>query len=182
MSQAPSRPPRPPVDDTDIKVRNRRMLLVGAVMAALAFVVAAGYWYTHQPGKAPAPPTTLSITNVGGTLVVGPAKARHHLVIKEAFDCGRCATFERSVQAFLRADAAAGLVQIRYVIPAGNDTSYDAALATSASRALSVHDRLFTQGSVTASSGTLEVVLDGARLTQADPLDLANALESALAQ
>lgn len=182
MSQAPGRPSRPPVDDTDIKVRNRRMLLVGAVMAALAFVVAAGYWYTHQPGKAAAPPTALSITHVRGNLVVGPVRARHQLVIKEAFDCGRCATFERSVQAFLRADAAAGLVQIMYVIPAGSDASYDAALASNASRALSVHDRLFTQGSTAGSSGTLEVVLDGKRLTQTDPLDLANALESALAQ
>jgi hypothetical protein len=182
MSQASARPPRPPVDDTDIKVRNRRMLLVGVVMATLAFVVAAGYWYTHQPGKAPAPPTALSIKNVNGQLVVGSTGARHHLVITEAFNCGRCATFERSVQAFLRADAAAGIVQIRYVIPAGSDTSYDAALASSPSRAQSVHDRLFTQGSTPSATGTLAVVLDAKPLTETDPLNLANALESALAQ
>ncbi|MGN6721714.1 MAG: thioredoxin domain-containing protein [Marmoricola sp.] len=182
MSQAPGRPPRPSVDDTDIKVRNRRMLLVGVVMVALAFVVAAGYWYTHQPGKAPAPPTALSVKNVNGQLVIGPLKARHHVVITEAFTCGRCAVFERSVQAFLRADAAAGIVQIRYVIPVGSDTLYDVALASSPSRALSIHDQLFTQGSATGSKGTLEVVLDGKPLTQTDPLDLANALESALAQ
>ena len=182
MSQAPGRPPRPVVDDTDIKVRNRRMLLVGAVMAALAFVVAAGYWYTHQPGKAAAPPTALSITDVGGNLVVGPTRARHHLVIKEAFGCGRCATFERGVQAFLRADAAAGLVQVRYEIPRGGNASYDAALVRDPARALSIHDQAFTQGAATGAAGTLVVVLDGKTLTQSDPLDLANALESALAQ
>ena len=182
MSQAPGRAPRPPVDDTDIKVRNRRMLLVGAVMAALAFVVAAGYWYTHQPGKAPAPPTALSITNVDGTLVVGPARARHHLVIKESFDCGRCAAFEQSVQAFLHADAAAGLVQIRYEIPAGGNASYDAALARDAAQALTIHDRLFGAGSAAGTSGTLEVVLDGRPIAGANPIDQADALESALAR
>lgn len=182
MGQAPGRPSRPQVDDTDIQVRNRRMLLVGAVMAALAFVVAAGYWYTHQPGKAAPPPTALSIANIRGSLVVGPARARHHLVIRETFDCGRCATFERSVQAFLRSDAAAGLVQVRYEIPKGSNGSYDIALARNASQALSIHDRLFTEGAVPVGAGTLGVVLDAKPLPQADPTALANALESALAQ
>lgn len=181
MSQAPGRTPRPPVDDTDIRVRNRRMLLVGAVMAALAFVVAAGYWYTHQPGKAAAPPTVLSITRSAGALTVGSPSARHHLVIAETFACGRCATFETSVQAFLRADAAAGLVQIRYQIPAGSDASYDAALAANPARALAVHDQLFTRVTQNAT-GALVVTLDGRPLAEKDPVALANALESALAQ
>jgi len=182
MSQMSGRPPHPPVDDTDIKVRNRRMLLVAVVMGTLAFVVAAGYWYTHQPGKAPAPPTALSIRTVDGALVVGSATARHHVLIKESFDCGRCATFERNVQAFLRADAAAGLVQVRYQIPVGSNASYDTALAHDASHALAIHDQAFTQGSVPSSAGMLQVVLDGKALGQADPTDLANALESVLAQ
>ncbi|MGN6160247.1 MAG: hypothetical protein ACTHOG_00940 [Marmoricola sp.] len=181
MTQAPGRRPRPPVDDTDIKVRNRRMLLVGAVMVALGFVVAVGYWYTHQPGKAPAPPTALSIRSSGGSLVVGSARASHHLVITETFDCARCATFERSVQAFLQADAAAQLVQIRYQIPRGSNASYDAALRANPAKALSIHDRLFTQSSI-GGTGQLQVMLDGKPLSVTDPIALANALESALAQ
>ncbi|GAC1385160.1 MAG: hypothetical protein NVSMB48_21690 [Marmoricola sp.] len=181
MSQAPGRAPRPPVDDTDIRVRNRRMLLVGAVMAALAFVVAAGYWYTHQPGKAAAPPTALSIKNDAGVLTVGSPSARHHLVIAETFACGRCATFEISAQAFLRADAAAGLVQIRYQIPPGSDASYDTALGASPTRALAVHDERFAQASQ-AATGTLVVTLDGKPLAEQDPVALANAVESALAR
>lgn len=181
MSQVSGRPSRPPVDDTDIKVRNRRMLIVGAVMVALGFVVAVGYWYTHQPGKAAPPPTALSITKVEGNLVVGSARARHHLIIKEAFDCSRCASFEQSVQAFLQADAAANLVQIQYEIPTGTNAAYDAALASNPSRALSIHDRTFTQA-VAGRSGTLVVLLDGTALVESDPIDLANALESALAQ
>lgn len=149
-------------------------------MAALAFVVAAGYWYTHQPGKAAPPPTATSITRVGGDLVVGSATARHHLVIDEAFDCPSCATFEQSVQAFLQADAAQGLVQIRYVIPAGSSSAYDSALAADATRALSVHDQLFAKAAQ-GSTGMLHVVLDGKALTASDPVDLANALETALA-
>lgn len=180
MSQ-PMRTPRPPVDDTDIKVRNRRMLMVGGVMAVLAFVVAAGYWYTHQPGKAAPPPTALSITHENGSLVVGTNEAKHHLVVTESFDCAPCATFERSVQTFLRADAAAGIVQIRYVIPGGSSAAYDAALTTNPSNALDLHDHLFAQGSP-QGSGTLTVVLDGKALPQTDPVDLANALETALAE
>jgi len=180
MTQAP-RSPRPPVDDTDIKVRNRRMLLVGAVMIALGFVVAVGYWYTHQPGKAAAPPTALSITSSSGALVVGSAQAPHHLVITESFDCARCATFERSVSAFLSADAAAHLVQVRYEIPLGSNASYDAALAADPTRALAIHDRLFTQ-SAPSRDASLKVVLDGKPLTESDPLAMSDALESALAR
>lgn len=180
MSQ-PARAPRPPVDDTDIKVRNRRMLMVGGVMAILAFVVAAGYWYTHQPGKAAPPPTALSITQQNGTLVVGSASAPHKLVIKESFSCATCATFERSVQTFLRADAAAGIVQIRYEIPGGSDSAYDEAVAWNPSSALAYHDRVFARAT-SSGTGTLEVILDGKKLSQTDPVDLANALETALAQ
>ena len=181
MSQAPGRAPRPPVDDTDIRVRNRRMILVGGVMVALAFVVAVGYWYTHQAGKAAPQPTALSITSVDGTLTVGAAHAKHHLVIAESFHCGPCVTFESSVQTFLHADAAAGIVQIKYVIPHGDNSQYDAALASDPTRALALHDRLITEGP-TPSGGDLRVILDGKALTASDPVALANALESALAQ
>ena len=161
MSQAAGRAPRPPV--------------------ALAFVVAAGYWYTHQPGKAAPQSTALSITSSAGVLVVGDASARHHLAIQETFDCGRCVTFESSVQAFLHADAAAGLVQIRYTIPRGANAAYDAALGTHPARALALHDQLFTAATA-GTGGTLLVTLDGKPLTQTDPIALADALESALAQ
>lgn len=181
MSQISGRAPRPPVDDTDIRVRNRRMILVGGVMVALAFVVAAGYWYTHQPGKAAPPPTRLSVTSSHGVLSVGTSRAPHHVVITESFDCAPCVTFESSVQTFLRADAAAGIVQVEYVIPRGANADYDAALAASPARALAVHDRLFT-GGPTATGGALRVTLDGKPLTQTDPVALADALESALAQ
>ena len=179
MSQ-PARAPRPPVDDTDIKVRNRRMLLVGGVMAVLAFVVAAGYWYTHQPGKAAPPPTALAITSAQGVLVVGSDAAKHHVVITESFACGACASFERSVQTFLRADAAAGIAQIRYEIPQGSNAKYEAMLTGDPADALNLHDQLFAAGTA-SGAGTLEVTVDGKPLPQTDPLDLANALETALA-
>ena len=177
----PARAPRPVVDDTDIKVRNRRMLIVGGVMAMLAFVVAAGFWYTNQPGQAAPPPSELSITSADGDLVVGLADAAHQVVIEESFQCASCARFERSAQAFLAADAAAGLVQIRYVIPAGSNSEYDQALATEPADALALHDRLFASG---AAQGTfaLKVSVDGRPLDTTDPLELSMALESALAQ
>lgn len=180
MSQ-PARTPRPPVDDTDIKVRNRRMLMVGGVMALLAFVVAAGYWYTHQPGRAAPPPTALSVTAAGGDLVVGSASAPHRVTITESFDCATCATFERSVQTFLHADAAAGIVQVRYVIAAGSNATYDAAVSSDPAHALVIHDQLFGSGTP-ATAGSLSVSVDGKKLAQADPVALANALETALAQ
>jgi len=169
------------VDDTDIKVRNRRMLMVGGVMALLAFVVAAGYWYTHQPSPAAPPPTALSIKVIQGDLVVGSDRANHQVVISESFNCSDCASFERMTQTFLHDEAASGIAQIRYVIPAGSNSSYDAALASDPAHALTIHDQLFSAGSTT-SSGSLRVTLDGKTLTQTNPLDLANELETALAR
>ena len=96
--------------------RNRRIAIVGAVVAVLAVIVAAGFWYTSgSDSGGPAAATTAETSAGDHSLVVGDnAQAKVKVVVYEDFLCPFCHEFEESSRDFLHAAAAKGKVEVEY--------------------------------------------------------------------
>jgi protein-disulfide isomerase len=133
--------------------RNRRIAIIGAVVAVLAVIVAAGFWYTSgSDGSGPAKATTAETSAGDHALVVGSnAGASYHVVVYEDFLCPYCREFELATRDFLHADAEKGLVQVEYrpfhLLPDDYSVralnAFAAVLAESPKKALEFHDLLY---------------------------------------
>jgi protein-disulfide isomerase len=133
--------------------RNRRIAIIGAVVAVLAVIVAAGFWYTSgSDGSGPAKATTAETSAGDHALVVGSnAGASYHVVVYEDFLCPYCREFELATRDFLHADAEKGLVQVEYrpfhLLPDDYSVraldAFAAVLVQSPAKALKFHDLLY---------------------------------------
>lgn len=93
---------------------NRRILITLAVVLGLSAVVAAAVIFSSG-GDEPAPPQAAVAMRAAGTaLVMGPARARHTVVLYEDFLCRDCRELESSTRSFLRDYARQGTVQVQY--------------------------------------------------------------------
>jgi protein-disulfide isomerase len=133
--------------------RNRRLAIVGAVVAVLAVIVAAGFWYTSGSDSGGHAAATTAETTAGDhALVVGDnAQAKYKVVVYEDFLCPYCREFELASRDFLHADADKGLVQVEYrpfhLLPDDYSVralnAFAAVLAESPKKALEFHDLLY---------------------------------------
>lgn len=156
----------------EIVQRNQRMLIIAGVVVLLAIIVAGGYWYTKTPSGQAAAKPTLAVHVVDGDLVLGPDSAPHKVQIDLSAGLPATRDFELATRAFLRADAQAGLAQVRY---------HFATPLTDASNALSLRDRA-VDGATAGAAVNPAVQVDGRALSAATLSALADSLEAALAR
>lgn len=117
--------------------RNRQLTLIGAVVAVLAVIAAAVFWYSGSSssgsptsaaaaaqiparvvGLSGAPATTVSSTSIPAgsapALVIGKTSAPVKVVVYEDFLCPFCREFEEASRDFLHAAASQGKVEVEY--------------------------------------------------------------------
>ena len=127
--------------------RNRRILLGAAVVATLAVIAAAVFWYSGSSTSGTAPsgksygrvsarvvglvgasPRKVSTVRAAHSsaraIVLGERTAPVKVVVYEDFGCRRCYEFEEASRDFLHAAAARGRVEVEYRLLGTADGAY----------------------------------------------------------
>lgn len=95
------------------KQRTQRIGLAVGILVALGALIAAGAWYTSDPGSM-MDNSSVEIAVGDGSILVGSGDAPVKVVIYEDFLCPPCRELADSTRDFLRENAARGKVQVEY--------------------------------------------------------------------
>ena len=118
MPTAPTDPPRRRSRAAELRReaagRERRRLLLGVAAVVAVLAVVAGVVVSSGRGEETPPPSAVPARAEAQALVLGPEDADHTVVVYEDFLCPYCRELENGSRDFLRADAAAGTVQVEY--------------------------------------------------------------------
>lgn len=118
MPTAPTDPPRRTSRAAELRReaagQERRRLLLGVAAVVAVLAVVAGVVVFSGRGEETPPPSAVPTRAEGQALVLGPEDADHTVVVYEDFLCPYCRELENGSRDFLRADAAAGTVQVEY--------------------------------------------------------------------
>lgn len=131
--------------------RSRKLIIGGAVLAALVLVVVAVLWSQRGGGEAKVD-TSIPATKGDHSLLLGPDSAPHKVVVHEDFLCPYCREFEQGARKYLHDAAQKGTLQVEYrpfqLLPDDYSKESLAAFAyvldnASPHQALAFHDLLF---------------------------------------